>query len=141
MPEYGRRLRTQELVQRFYERLWNSWDDNAVAEVLAEDFRFRGSLGQETVGRDEWRAYRDSIRRAAPDFHNHIDTLIVDGDRAAARLTYTGTHRGPLLDLPPTGRRFRYAGAAFFRAGDQRLVEAWVLGDLAGLRRQLSPAR
>jgi hypothetical protein len=39
--------------------------------------------------------------------------------------------------LPATGRRFEYAGAAFFTADDQWLTSAGVLGDLDGLRRQL----
>jgi steroid delta-isomerase-like uncharacterized protein len=129
--------RAGDLVVRFYDQLWNSWDDQAVESVLAEQFRFRGSLGQHTVGRDGWRQYRDGIRAAAPDFHNEVVELVADGDRAAARLLYSGTHTGDLLGHPPTGRRFRYAGAAFFRAEDGHLVEAWVLGDLADLTRQL----
>lgn len=126
------------LITAFYERLWNAWDDAAVDDVLAADFTFRGSLGTETSGRDGWRAYRDTIRAGASDFLNTMDDLVVDGDRAAARLTYTGTHDGPLLGIAPTGRRFSYAGAAFFTARDGRLVAAWVLGDLPGLRAQLS---
>jgi predicted ester cyclase len=62
---------------------------------------------------------------------------VCDWQRAAARLWYTGTHTGVLLDLPATQRRFGYAGAAFFTADGQRLTSAWVLGDLDSLRRQL----
>jgi hypothetical protein len=51
---------------------------------------------------------------------------------------YTGTHTGVLLELPATRRRFEYAGAAFFTADSRSLTSAWVLGDLDGLRRQLS---
>lgn len=125
------------LVRRFYADLWNRWDDSAVDEVLAEDFAFRGSMGTRTHGRDGWREYRDTIRRGAPDFHNELVDLVVDGDRAAARLNYTGRHAGPLAGLPPTGRRFTYAGAAFFTSRDGRLTAAWVLGDLHGLHDQL----
>ncbi|WP_331526815.1 ester cyclase [Nocardioides sp.] len=126
------------MVGRFYDDLWNRWDDEAVDDVLDEDFRFRGSLGVETRGRAEWRAYRDTIRAGSSDFHNELVTLVADGDRAAARLRYTGTHTGHLAALPPTGRRFAYAGAAFFTADRGRLTSAWVLGDLAALRDQLA---
>ncbi len=125
------------LVQRFYAELWNAWDDGVVADVLAEDFAFRGSLGSTTTGLDGWRAYRDQVRSGAPDFHNELVALVVEGDRAAARLRYTGTHQGELLGLPPSGRGFAYDGAAFFESRDGRLVSAWVLGDLAALRDQL----
>ena len=126
-----------ELVRVFYERAWNAWDDSVVERILAPDFLFRGSLGDEVHGRDGWRGYRDRIRAGVPDFHNEIVDLVVAEDRAAARLRYRGHHRGPLLGVPGTGNPIDYAGAAFFTARDGRLTEAWVLGDLDALRRQL----
>jgi predicted ester cyclase len=129
----------RSLVLRFYDRLWNAWDDTAVDGTLAPQFTFRGSLGDRTNGRDEWRTYRDKVRAGSSDFHNDIIDLVVSGERAAARLEYSGTHDGPLLGVAPTGRRFNYAGAAFFTAAHGQLIGAWVLGDLAGLTAQLSP--
>ncbi|MDF2146961.1 ester cyclase [Knoellia sp. p5-6-4] len=126
-----------DLVQRFYTDLWNRWDDGLVGDLLSPDFLFRGSLGQEVHGRDGWRRYRDLIRQGSSDFHNEIIDLVVAEDRAAARLEYSGTHTGPLLGFNPTGRRFTYSGAAFFRASDALLTEAWVLGDLRSLSAQL----
>ncbi len=75
------------------------------------------------------RARRTSTTRWSPSS--------CDADTAAARLPYSGTHSGTLLDLPATGRRFEYAGAAFFTVEDGLLASAWVLGDIEGLRRQL----
>ena len=126
------------LIERFYSELWNEWNDPAIEETLSPDFAFRGSLGQETSGRDGWRRYRDLVRAGSVDFHNEIVEMVCDRQRAAARLRYTGTHTGALLGLPATQRRFGYAGAAFFTADGQWLTSAWVLGDLDSLRRQLS---
>jgi len=50
----------------------------------------------------------------------------------------SGHHVGPLLGIVGTGRPFQYSAAAFFACEHDRLVEAWVLGDLEGLRRQLA---
>lgn len=125
------------LVHRFYDDLWNAWDDDAVAGVLHPDLRFRGSLGQESRGLDQWRGYRDGVRRGSSDFHNEVVDLVAGVDRAAARLVWSGTHDGALLGIEGTGRRFSYAGAAFFTARDDLLAEIWVVGDLAGLRDQL----
>lgn len=126
-----------ELVRSFYDDLWNCWDDELVDDVLATDFEFRGSLGTSTVGRGGWRRYRDTIRAGSADFHNHVVTVVAEYPCAAVRLVYSGTHTGPLLGLPATGRRFEYAGAAFFTVAEGRLSSAWVLGDLEGLRGQL----
>ncbi len=130
-------MSTEALVRSFYDDLWNRWDDALVPAVLSPTFEFRGSLGTVSIGRDGWLDYRQVVRSGSADFHNRLVTLVCEGDRAAARLLFSGTHTGPLLGLPATGRRFEYAGAAFFTAADGLLSSAWVLGDLEGLRRQL----
>jgi steroid delta-isomerase-like uncharacterized protein len=127
----------ETLIHRFYNQAWNRWDDTVVDALLAEDFVFRGSLGEETVGRDGWRAYRDTVRAAVPDFHNEIVDLVVAPGRAAARLRWTGHHRGLLLGHPGRGQPIAYTGAAFFHAAEGQLTAAWVLGDLDSLRRQV----
>jgi len=128
-------------VRRFYSHAWNLWDDSEVTDLLDERFAFRGSLGDEVTGWDGFRAYRDKIRAAFPDFHNEILDLVTQGDRAAARLRYTGRHCGEILGIPATGTPVAYHGAAFFTARDGRLAAAWVLGDVDGLRRQLAAAQ
>ena len=127
----------RELVMRFYDVMWNEWDDAAVDATLGPEVTFRGSLGQRTIGRDGWRDYRDQIRLSAPDFHNEVVDLVTDGHRAAARLKFTGTQLGPMLGIPPTGRAFSYLGAGFFTAATDLITDIWVIGDLDELRRQL----
>lgn len=125
------------LVRRFYDDAWNRWDNDVIDELLAEDFEFRGSLGDEVRGRDEWRAYRDRVRHAVPDFHNEIIDLVSAPGRAAARLRYTGHHQGVLLGRHGRGQPIAYDGAAFFACTRGRLTSGWVLGDLDALRRQV----
>jgi predicted ester cyclase len=79
-----------------------------------------------------------AVRRAFPDFHNRIEELVAEGDKVVVRLTYTGTHHGELFGVGPTGTRVTYAGVAIFRIEAGRIAEGWVLGDLFGLRQQLS---
>lgn len=105
--------------------------------MLTPDFVFRGSLGAEAQGLDGFRAYRDKVRAAFPDFHNEVSEIVADGDRAAVRLRCTGRHDGELFGIAPTGLRVAYAAAAFLRSRDTQLCAAWVLGDLEHLKSQL----
>jgi predicted ester cyclase len=125
------------LVERFYFEAWNRWDDGAVAEILTADFLFRGSLGDHARGRDGFRAYRDKVRSAFPDFRNEVRELVAEGERAAVRLRCSGRHGGELFGLAATGRRVAYDAAAFLRARDGQLCEVWALGDLEQLRSQI----
>ena len=129
--------RHEALIRRFYDDMWNQFDTSVFAEILEPSIRFRGSLGTETVGFDEFAGYVASIEAFAPDFHNEIVSLISEGDRTFARLRYTGTHEGEVFGLPATGRRFAYAGAAVFTIPGDRIAAVWVLGDVYGLLQQL----
>lgn len=126
-------------MARFYEDVWNRWDDDALEAIVAEEFAFRGSLGEVTTGRDKFRVLRDQVRAGSPDWRNEVVDLIAGADRAAVRLRCTGHHRGELLGLPPSGRAFDFSSAGFLLVKDDRLTSAWVVADLDDLRRQLRP--
>ena len=128
---------TRGVVRRYYDELWNEWSKAALEELIAPGIVFRGSIGTEVRGIDEFRQYVDRIRSAFPDFHNQVEELIGEGSSVAARLAYTGTHRGEILGFRASGKRIAYQGIAVFHIQDGRIVEGTVLGDVAGLKRQL----
>jgi steroid delta-isomerase-like uncharacterized protein len=125
------------LIRRYYEELWNGWSFALADELLSEEICFRGSLGVEMRGRAAFREYMRRVQNAFPDFHNKIEQLVAEGDQVVARLKYTGTHRGEIFGVRPSGKSISYAGAAFFRITASRVAEGWVLGDLISLLRQL----
>jgi steroid delta-isomerase-like uncharacterized protein len=121
---------------------WNAHDPDAVAAVFAEDAVVRevGSP-QEARGRAAVRARAAALLTAFPDFHLERLELVIDGARHADRWVMTGTHRGELFGLPPTGRQVRIEGATFTRLGpDGLVVEDVHFTDLAGLLGQLGAA-
>lgn len=126
------------VVHRFYEQLWNRWDLDVAAEIVSPSIRFRGSIGTTLSGRGAFLNYVENVRAAFPDWHNQVDELLAVEDRVIARLTWSGTHRGALGDLEPTGARVTYVGAAFFRLAGAMIEEAWVVGDTQQLWRAIS---
>ena len=131
------REENKKLVQRYYDDLWNRWDYPLIDEMISENFVFRGSIGLATRGRAEFKGYMDTIRAAFPDFLNTVEELIAEANKVAAILTYTGTHRGEIFGVAPTGRRIRYAGTAVFQIEAGQMVSGWVLGDRLGLLQEL----
>lgn len=125
------------LIGRFYNEMWNQFDKGLFPELLTEDIRFRGSLGQSAVGYGEFGQYVDYIHKAFPDFKNYVEDVVTEGDKSFARLTYRGTHRGEIFGVEPTHKAIEYAGAALFRFQDGKISAVWVLGDIYGLLQQL----
>ena len=134
-------LQHKALIRRYYEEMWNRWDFALADELIAGDVAFRGSLGVSVQGREGFKDYMRTVRRAFPDFHNQIEELIAEDGQVVARLTYTGTHEGELFRIGPTGRRVSYAGVAIFRIAGGRIAAGWVLGDVHALVEQISGAR
>jgi steroid delta-isomerase-like uncharacterized protein len=117
------------LIRRYYEEMWNRWDLSLAEALLSPALTFRGSLGTKATGIREFCRYARSVWTAFPDFHNEVADLLADGDFVVARLTYTGTHRGPLMDAAPTGRSVRYAGIAWFTIETGLISEVYVASD------------
>jgi steroid delta-isomerase-like uncharacterized protein len=128
----------KSLVRRCYAEVWNSWSSAALEELISADIVFRGSVATSVKGIAEFQHYVNRIRSAFPDFHNHIEELIAEGSKVAARLTYRGTHRGELLGFPATGNKITYSGIALFEFAESKIVRGHVLGDTENLKRQLA---
>jgi steroid delta-isomerase-like uncharacterized protein len=133
------RRRTQELNDATY-AAWNAHAADAVAAVFALDAAVRDAGSPEpTHGREAVRARAAALLAAFPDFHLERVELLIDGDRHADRWVLTGTHRGELFGIAPTGRRVRVEGATFTRLDAGGLVAEDVhFFDFAGLMAQLT---
>jgi steroid delta-isomerase-like uncharacterized protein len=134
-------LNPKELIDRYYNQLWNRWDDSAIDELIEPAFVFRGSLGTTVHGLAEFRMYVARVRAAFPDFHNQIEELVGEDTRVAARLTYTGSHRGDIWGFPATNEKIQYGGMAIFECSAEKILRGYVLGDVEGLKEQLAIAR
>src|SRR5262245_2131425 len=130
--------RQRRQVRRFYDEIWNRADLSVIPDLLAADVTFRGSLGPVLTGHAEFADYVRAVTAALDDYRCEIGTLVAEGDRVVARMTFSGVHRGRLLGLPATGRRVSWAGVAFFTFSGDRIADLWVLGDVDALRRQLT---
>ena len=57
----------------------------------------------------------------------------------AARFRITGTHSGPLMGVPATGRPISVLATGIFRVVDGKLAENWVNLDALSLMQQIGP--
>jgi steroid delta-isomerase-like uncharacterized protein len=71
------------------------------------------------------------------DSHISAD-LIAEGDKVAVRWTWTGTHRGEFMGIPPTGRHIAITGISIHRFANGKVVESWVSYDMMGMMQQLT---
>jgi len=75
---------------------------------------------------------------AFPDLHLAVQFTVADDDRIVLYVSTTGTHRGPFMGAPPTGKQFKVNGTDIFRFNDEGKVSAhWGVFDTFGMLAQL----
>lgn len=117
----------KELVRRYYDRVLNGRDLDAV-----EDF-FTDERVVEGIRRGCF-----SYFTAFPDLHISLDELIAEGDSVFLRSTMTGTHDGEYKGIPATGRHVAAESAEIYRVDGEKFVGYWCLTNVAGLMRQIT---
>ena len=123
--------------RRTYERVLNQGDLAIVEELIAPDFMNHEAPPGRDRGPESIRQLATMLRTAFPDLRFTIEDIVAEGDVVAGRLVMRGTHRGPLMGMPPTGRSVHQAHMHFVRFRDGKAIEHWGLRDDAGMMRDL----
>jgi steroid delta-isomerase-like uncharacterized protein len=127
----------KELVRR-YQEAHNTNNLDALNDIVAEDLVAHSLMPGVPQGLEGGKMVHQIALAAFPDFHATIEDLIAEGDRVAARMTFSGTHTGgPFMGIPPSGRRFSFGATAIFRIAGGKIVEHWGEEDSLGWLQQL----
>ena len=135
----------KEFVRRAYDDVFNTGNLAAVEEYFGPDFvNYAGPLDWPR-GPEGIRHTVTMLRAAFPDLRFTIEQVIVEDETIAARWTARGTHqgalRGPMGNMPATGRPVTFQGITMGRVADGKAGASWVISDQLGLLRQISANR
>ncbi len=126
------------IVRRIYDELWNARRLGVADELIAPGgVNYDTGLTPRPFGPEEMRATVRMITAAFPDHRHEVAEVVAEGDAVALRCTLTGTHRGPFLGIPPTGRAIAVTEVHLYRLQDGKAVEHRVGRDDLGALRQL----
>ena len=90
-----------------------------------------------TQGREAYKQLFSLRLTAFPDQHFTIEDQLAEGDKVATRYTFSGTHQGAIMGIPPTGKHLTITAISISRWVDGKLVENWINGDTLGFLQQL----
>lgn len=117
---------------------WNAHDPVRVAEWYTEDcYGLDVAIAQPQIGRAGVQRMFEAYYQAFPDLEIRPDDIMVDGERVALFWTAYATHRGPILNIPPSGRRVTARGVNRLVLRDGKVHESLTIWDVAGMLRGL----
>jgi steroid delta-isomerase-like uncharacterized protein len=127
------------LAHRFHLDIFQRGNFVVVDHLISPNFVWHapGTPPEWTQGPEGVRRAAAAVRAAYPDLDfTHEDTL-AEGDRVMIRWTMRGTHNGPLMGTPPTGKSVTVTGVDIFRIAGGQIVELWQHWDQLGMLQQL----
>jgi predicted ester cyclase len=127
------------LIRRWFDEVWNKRSKSAIYELAHPDVVTYG-LGENggPGGIDQFIPFRDRFIATFPDLHIGVEDVIAEGDKTAARILATGTHKGGDMGVAPTGKKVTVTGLVLVRWKDGKIIEGWNEFDAYGMMQQLA---
>jgi steroid delta-isomerase-like uncharacterized protein len=124
-------------VRRFLDEMFNKGRYTTADELLSVDFVDHSPLQGLPPNRDGFKQSFVIFRNVFPDMLYAIEDIVAEGDMVVVRWSATGTQKGELMGLPPTGKHIAITGIDIFRLANGKLVEMWLSWDQLGMLQQL----
>lgn len=135
-----RRKKREEVVREHMDSENRHELDTTIATFERPRYELIGT-GEVYDGAQEVERYFEQTRRAFPDQRNELLALHHTDDAVVVEAVVRGTHKGPLRNLPPTGREFELPILSIFLFDGDKLICERVYFDQATVLRQLGVAR
>ncbi|MBC8218163.1 MAG: ester cyclase [Planctomycetes bacterium] len=127
------------IVQRMIDEAMNQQNLDVIDEVFAAVYLMHDpAWPMEVKGPEGFKQWSGMMLEPYfSDSHISAD-LIAEGDTVAVRWTWSGTHTGEFMGIPPTGRQIAITGISIHRFANGEFVESWVSYDTLGMIQQLT---
>jgi steroid delta-isomerase-like uncharacterized protein len=125
------------VLSRFVEEVINQGNLAVCDQIVRENFIELDPLPGQQQGREGLKEVIAMMRAGFPDIHWVTDEAIASGDKVVSRFTWTGTHRGPFLGIPPTGKNVAVKGVVIDRLSAGKMADSRILMDTLGMMQQL----
>jgi steroid delta-isomerase-like uncharacterized protein len=106
-------------------------------EAVAPDCVDHDPAPGQGPGPKGYRAFFTEMRTAFPDLKAELAALVADDESIAFAYTLSGTHKGPLMGIPATGKKVSIRGVQLSKFRDGKMVERWGSSDQLGMLQQL----
>ena len=127
------------LARRAIEEVFNHGKLEVIGELVARNAVFHDPSvpGGKYEGPEGFKQFTTIYRNAFPDIKLTINDQVAEGDKVVTRWTGTGTHKGELMGIAPTGKYSTVTGMLCQRYENGKLVESWTNFDTLGMLQQL----
>ena len=131
-------LTPQDVVKRWFERVWNARDKSAIPAMMAEDAVAHLAGGAQVRGIAQFSEFQEMFLAAFPDLSVRVLRSVGDDTQACLHWEVSGTHKGDFAGIATTNRKVTFSGMSFVTVLDGKITEGWDCWDYGALTTTLS---
>lgn len=128
--------KNKAIVRRFVDEVQCQHKLDVLDEVFSQDMVDHSHITN-PPNLDGTRQMFAMMFSAFPDFKATIQDQIAEGDKVVTRKTFTGTHQGDYMGIPPTGKDIAFEVIEIVELVDGKITDHWAVGDMLGMMQQL----
>jgi len=123
-------LENKEIVKRFNEEVIEKGNYDAFLELMDKEFINRTAPPNANGADGMWNTFANILRPAFPDLKVHIYDQLAEDDKVVTRKAITGTHKGKLFGIEPTGQEIKIDVIDIVRLKNGKYFEHWGINTL-----------
>jgi steroid delta-isomerase-like uncharacterized protein len=128
--------KNKQVVRQFFEAA-DRQDIEGMEQLVSSTNYFFHFPGMPSMDWNTHKQFFTAFTSSFPDLHHEIVDLVAEGDKVAVRFSVTGTHKGELQGIPPTGKKVSFGAMDFITLIDGKIAEDWLNADIMGLMQQI----
>ncbi len=126
------------ILRNWVDQAWNKGNYSLATEVLSPSYKLNDPSAHGTsTGPESFKQFVSQYRTAIPDLTLKIEDMVAEGNKVVWRWHASGTHKGKLMGISPTGSHVELSGIVFSRFEKGKLVEDFSNWDTLGLLQQI----
>jgi steroid delta-isomerase-like uncharacterized protein len=103
-----------------------------LADLIAEGLEDHNPVPGQPPGRAGFVHWADAARQAFPDLSGTVEDIVAAEGKVAGRVSWRGTHLGPFVGVPGTGRLLQFEAYHIVQFEAGRATQWWGTADLLG---------
>jgi steroid delta-isomerase-like uncharacterized protein len=128
--------RNKQVVRQLFEAT-DQHDIERMEQLISSTKYLFHFSGMPPMDWNTTKQFSTALARSFPDLRHEIVDMVAEGDKVAIHLNVTGTHKGELQGIPPTGKKVTFDAMDFITLIDGKISEEWLNADMMGLMQQI----
>ncbi len=131
----------KEILKQFIEMVWNRGNIDVIPEYIAEKYTVFHDPGDPWDGMElDVKGFQNRVsvsREPIPDQTFFIQEMYENDDSVCITWFWSGTHKGEVSGIPPSGKNLNMSGATVYYFRDNKIIGHWQIADRLGVFQQM----